>query len=333
VSSSEHITITDVANRAGVSIATVSRYLNNPTSLRKKNLESVERAIKELNYQPLVYARKLAGGKLNSYGLIIPGYENIFYSYYAMETIRGVAASLEKHKVDLHLHVFWGKDTLNTSLVDGAIFADVLGNDEQLYRLVAEGLPVVVINKRFDDEYISYVAVDNEKGAFEATEYLINHGHKKIVHLAGNDHVQCAQERLAGYQKALEKNNITVPKEYIQYVDFSRKEAREKIKKVFSLKDKPTAFFCCSDDVACEVLAYCEEEHIRVPDDISVIGFDDNPHCMYGNLILTTVRQPLGQMAQKAVEILQKVVSDKEAIQKVVLEPELVVRDTVQFIS
>lgn len=326
------VTIKEVAKKAGVSIATVSRYFSNPASLREKNRKRVEKAVGEMNFQPSAYARRLAGGKLNSFGLIIPGYENIFYSYYALEIIRGIATALEKDETDLHLHVFRNKDTFKTSLVDGVIFADVIDNKDQLKRIKDEGTPLVVINRRIDDQDINYVAIDNFKGSFEATEFLINHGHKKIAHLAGNLGVQCAQERLDGYKRALAKNGITAKPEYIKVTNFSPQEARERLKDFFSLGEPPTAIFCCSDEVANEVMIFCDEKQIKIPDKISIVGFDDNPHCPHGNLMLTTVRQPLDKMTSKGVEVLRTVIEKELPPQRIVLDTELVIRDTVGFI-
>jgi LacI family transcriptional regulator len=329
---SPRITIKEVAQRAGVSIATVSRHLNNPSSIRKENRRKVAKAVKELNYHPYLFARRLAGGKLNTFGLIIPGYEGIFYSFYALEIIRGVAHALNQKGIDLHLHIFWDRDTFKNSLVDGVVFADVIGNEEQLNKLIREETPLIVINRKVKDSQVSYVAIDNFRGAYDAVEFLARHGHKQIAHLAGDLSVQCAQERLAGYKAALEKNKISVKEEYIRVTTFSRKEAREKMDELFSLRQPPTAVFCCSDEVASEVLSFCEERKIAVPKQLSVVGFDDNPHCLYGNLMLTTVRQPIKIMAVQAVEILQDIVDKKIKVKQVVLEPELIVRDTVTFI-
>jgi DNA-binding LacI/PurR family transcriptional regulator len=326
------VTINEVAEKAGVSIATVSRYLNNPSSLRKTNRERVSQAVKELNYHPFIFARRLAGGKLNTYGLIIPGYEGIFYSFYALEIIRGVSFSLNEKEIDLHLHIFWDKNNFKSSLVDGVVFADVIGNESQFERVLNDNVPLIVINKKVEREEVSYVAIDNFKGAYDATEFLINHGHKKIAHLTGNLIVQCAQERLEGYKCALEKHGININNEYIKVTNFSRREAREKLEELFSLEDVPTAIVCCSDDVASEVLSFCEERKIEVPKELSVIGFDDNPQCLYGNLMLTTVRQPLKAMTSLAINTLKELIDKKIDPKKIVLEPELIVRDTVSFL-
>lgn len=327
--SSSNITIKDVAKKAGVSIATVSRFLNN-FPLKKNNRTKVEQAIKELNYQPLLYARRLAGGKLDTFGLVIPGYEGIFYSFYALEIIREVASSLSEKSIDLHLNIFWNKDNLKTSLVDGVIMADIIGNQKQLERLNKEGVPLAVINYKVENPDVNCVAVDNFKGAHEATEFLINHGHKRIAHLAGDMRVQCSKERLEGYKAALAKSGLDASDQYIKVTNFSRKEARAKLDELF-LSNLPTAIFCCSDEVASEVLNFAEEKRIKVPERLSVIGFDDNPHCLYGNLMLTTVRQPLREMVKQAVRIVFDNLKEKKPTQKIVLDTELIIRDTVSF--
>jgi LacI family transcriptional regulator len=329
--SSSKITIKDVAKKAGVSIATVSRYLNN-SSLREENRKRIAKTIKELNYQPSIYAHCLAGGKLNSFGLIIPGYEGVFYSFYALEIIRELAFSLDRNAIDLHLHIFWDKDNFRTSLVDGVVMADIMGNEKQLKRFVAEGIPLVVINRKIDQDDISFVAVDNFKGGYEATEFLIQHGHKEIAHLAGDLQVQCAQERLDGYKAALKKNGIKSRENLIKLTNFSRKEARVKLEELFSRKEAPSAVFCCSDEVANEVLNFAEEKRIEVPKRLSIIGFDDNPRCLYGNLMLTTVRQPLAQMAKEAVRILKDNLEGIKDTQRIILDTEIIIRDTVGFL-
>ena len=329
--SSSKITIKDVARKAGVSIATVSRFLNN-ASLKEENRQRIEKVVKKLNYHPLLYARRLAGGKLDTFGLIIPGFEGIFYSFYALEIIREVAVSLGTNDIDLHLNIFWNKDNFKTSLIDGVIMADIIGNDKQLKRLIKEDIPLVVVNRQIEDSDINCVAVNNFKGGYEATEFLIHHGHKRVAHLAGDLRVQCAQDRVEGYKSALEKNGVGLVEEYIKTTNFSRKEARLRLEELFSSKNPPTAIFCCSDEIASEVLSFAEEKRMEVPKDLSVIGFDDNPHCLYGNVMLTTVRQPLKAMVHQAVKILKENIESKKPARKIVLDTELIIRDTVSFL-
>ncbi len=330
---SSRVTIKDVAKRAGVSIASVSRYINKSFQVGKNKRLKIEEAIKELNYRPSLYARRLAGGKLNTFGLIIPGYEGIFYSYYALSIIREVASALDNAGIDLHLNIYRKKDLFNPSLVDGVIVADIVSNQEQVSRLIKEDVPLVVINRRVSDSGVSFVAVDNYKGAYEAVEFLINHGHKKIAHLAGDLKVQCAQDRLGGYKDAFSKNGLKVNDKYVGVTNFSRIQAREELEKMFSSKEPPTAFFCCSDEVASEVISFGEENSIKIPEKLSVIGFDDNPNCLHSGLMLTTVRQPFARMAQEAVKILQEKTAKETPPKRLTLESKLIIRDTVSFLK
>lgn len=329
----KRITIVDVARKAGVSVASVSRFLNNPRLLRKEKREKISAAIKELNYHPLVYAQRLAGGRLNIYGLIIPGYEGIFGSYYATEILRGVGLALEEFSVeDLYINVFWKKDTFKISFVDGVIFADIIDNYQQFLRIKKAGIPLVVINRRCsEEENVSYVAIDNFKGAYEAVEFLISQGHRCIAHLAGDLRVQCAQERLNGYEQALKKNGIEVNKLLIKETNFSRIKTRQILDSLFSLSNPPTAIFAASDELAEEVMFLAQQKNIKIPDQLSLIGYDDNPLSRHLPLALTTVRQPLLEMAKKAVQILYEQINKEDApLSKIVLSPELIIRDTVK---
>lgn len=323
------VTINEVAKEANVSPATVSRFLNNPLSVKEKNRKRIEKAIKKLNYKPSLYARRLAGGKSGIYGLIIPGYEGLFYSYYALEIIRGVGFVLEKLNIDLYLHIWWQKDTFNSSLVDGVIFADIIGNEAQLERIKKEGIPLVVLNKKV--EGVSYVAIDNFLGGYKATEFLIKHGHKRIAHISGDLKVECAQERLEGYKSALKKHNLKIKEEYIKIANFSPLQAQKASEELISLKEPPTAIFVASDEMAVEVLFFLQRKGINIPQEISIIGFDDNPLCNYSSVPLTTIRQPIHKMASLGVRILKKLIERKEE-EKIILSPELVIRESVSFV-
>ena len=248
-----------------------------------------------------------------------------------MEILRETAAILGEKGIDLHLNTFWNKDNFKSSLVDGVLMADIIGNEKQLQRLIKEEIPVVILNHNSEDKSISCVSIDNFKAGYEATEFLINHGHRRIIHLAGDLRVQCSKERLQGYKKAMEKGGIELKKEFIVPTNFSRKEAREKLGGIFR-NQPPTAIFCCSDEVAIEVLSFAEEKKIKVPNDLSIIGFDDNPHCAYGNVMLTTLRQPLKPMVAKGVEVLKDILEKDSQPQNIVLDCELIIRDTVTFV-
>ena len=138
--------------------------------------------------------------------------------------------------------------------------APSIGNESQVERLIQESIPCVVINKKADNFKISYVAIDNEKGAWEATNFLIELGHKRIAHITGDMNTQCAQERLSGFKKALSKAGVDIPEYFIQEGKFSRAQARRSVDFLFVKDIKPTAIFCASDDMAYEAILYLLEK-------------------------------------------------------------------------
>ncbi len=326
------ISIEDIARAAGVSITTVSRVINKFPTVKEANRKSVEEAIQKFNFKPNLAAQRLASGSNNTIGLEIPRYEGIFYSFYAMEIFRSVGIACDALKVDFLLHLTDGKTSINASAIGGIVFADVINNKKHVEDMLALGIPVVLMNYMATDlKEASSVSVDNIKGAKTATEYLINLGHEKIAFISGDLMTQAAQERLSGYSVSLEKFGIAVKDDYILKGDYSRKSARVAAERILELDQRPTAIFVSSDDMASEVVTVLMENGLKTPDDISVIGFDDDPVCLYGPVSLTTMRQPLKEMAQTAVkELFLKMQDPDRAVNRIVLSPELIIRDSVR---
>ncbi|MCX5709811.1 MAG: LacI family DNA-binding transcriptional regulator [Candidatus Omnitrophica bacterium] len=331
---SKNVSIEDVARLAGVSITTVSRVINKFPSVKEKNKVMVMDAVKQLHFTPSIFAQRLATGKSNVIALVIPRYEGVFYSFYALELIRGIGTLCAVMKLDLLLHLTDSRSPLNIRGAGGIIFADIISNRPQLEEALAQGIPSVVINNYVDDLDVSCIAIDNVGGAEAAVDYLISLGHKKIAHITGDVITQAAAQRLEGYKKALKINNIPVQKEYILNTDYSRGAARAAAEKIFKLADPPTAIFIGSDSMALEAMNVASEFGKKIPQDISIVGFDDNPSGLYGPVGLTTVRQPLIKMAEDSVKELSRLIADKKAkIKKVSLPTELVVRESVQPIG
>lgn len=329
---SKTISIHDVAAAAGVSITTVSRVINNLPSVREKNRLKVLDAVDKLKFQPSVLAQRLATGKSNVVALVIPRYEGIFYSFYALELIRGIGTLCEVLKLDLLLHLTDSRSPLNLKGVGGIIFADIIGNRHQLEDGLSQGIPCVVINNYIDDLEVSCIAVDNKGGAYEAVDYLVSLGHKKIAHIAGDLITQAAAQRLEGYKEALKKNNIALRQDYIFKTDYSRGQARQAAQIMMKLPDPPSAVFVASDSMALEVMAVAREFGKAIPRDLSIVGFDDNPSGLYGPVALTTVRQPLVKMAEESVKELDMLIhlAKKAKIKKIALPAELVIRESAQ---
>jgi len=321
--------IQDVANRAGVSITTVSRVLNNVPTVSVANRSKVEEAIAHFKFKPNANAQRLASGVNNAIGLVMPGYPGIFHSFYAIELIRGIGHACESLRLDMIFHITNGHNPLNSNAVGGIIFADIIENRKQVESAIASGTPCMIVNNEVNDLDVSYIAVDNNKGGQLAADYLVGLGHKKIATVTGNINTQAGYQRLEGFKSVLKKNKILLPEGNIYHGDYSRRCARFAAEQFLELSDPPTAIFAASDEMALEIIATLLEKGTRVPEDISVIGFDDNPSCLFGPVAVTTIRQPLFKMAEDAVRQLHAILSGKSKdFQKTLLSPDLVIRES-----
>lgn len=327
--------IKDVARLSGVSITTVSRVINKFPSVKEKHKIKVLEAIKELNFQPSIFAQRLATGKSNEIALVLPRYEGIFYSFYALELIRGIGTLCEALKLDLLFHLTDARSHLDLRGVGGIIFGDVIGNRHQVEEAISLNIPIVVINNYISDLDVNCIAVDNVGGAEAAVNYLISLGHKRIAHISGDIVTQAAAQRLEGYKRALIKHGIKVDDTYIFKTDYSRGHARSAAEKLMNMENPASAVFVASDSMALEVLNVAKELGKEVPRDLSVVGFDDNPSGLYGPIALTTVRQPLIKMAEEGVKRLNVLMSakGKEKTKKIILPTELVIRESCRPIS
>ncbi|MBU1906058.1 MAG: LacI family transcriptional regulator [Candidatus Omnitrophica bacterium] len=334
---SKTISIKDVARLAGVSITTVSRVINKFPSVKENNRIKVVDAVQQLKFQPSVFAQRLATGQSNVVALVIPRYEGVFYSFYALELIRGIGTLCAAFKLDLLLHLTDTRDTLNLKGTGGIIFADLIGNKHQLVDAMKAGIPCVVVNNYIDDLDVSCVGIDNKNGAEIAVRYLLSLGHKKIAHITGDLVTQAASMRFEGYKAALEKKNIAVKSKYVFKTDYSRGQARQAAQELIKMSKPATAVFVSSDSMALEVMAVAREMGKKIPDDLSIVGFDDNPSGLYGPVALTTVKQPLVKMAEEGIKELNRLISLKKSkqsknVKKILLPAELVVRDSCKLL-
>jgi len=325
----KRIRIEDVAARAKVSITTVSRVINNISTVSDQNRATVEEAIAHLKFKPNVSAQRLARGFNNSVGLVMPGYPGIFHSFYAIEIIKGIGHACESLRMDLIFHITNGKNSLNANNVGGIIFADIIENRSQIEHELAVGTPCILINNKNDDLGVSSFSVDNYLGGEIVADYLASLGHKGIATVTGNLNTQAGLDRHNGFKSSLEKNSIFLPQEYCYKGDYSRRCARLAVENFLCLENPPSAIFAASDEMALEIIAVLNEHKIKVPEEMSIIGFDDNPNCLFGAIALTTVSQPLFKIAEEAVRYLHSKISGKiHGIKKKVFLPNLVMRDS-----
>ncbi|MDP6685797.1 MAG: LacI family DNA-binding transcriptional regulator [Candidatus Omnitrophota bacterium] len=330
------VDIKDVAREAGVSIATVSRVIHKLSSVKRLNREKVEEAVKKLKFRANISAQRLASkSSSNTIGLVIPRYSDMFHSFYALQVLQGVGVTVERLRFDLLLHITNEENFLDMSAVEGVIFSDIIGNEEQVDNVLESGLPCVIMNYCTKDLPISCVSIDNYGASVNAVEYLVKLGHSKIATITGELKSQVAIDRLDGYIKALEKNKIDKKDDYIKYGDFGRGSGMKAAKELVKLQDPPTAIFAASDEMAVGAVQVLIENGVSVPREMSVIGFDDNPYTInFSPVPITTIRQPLHKMAVVATETLHKIISGKiKGEKRIVMPTELIQRSSCQAIS
>lgn len=252
------------------------------------------------------------------YALIIPRFEDIFHSYFSCEVIKGVSVAASRLKVDLLIHIterLSHRDWLTSSVlssknIDGILFADINGDISTLKKVIAKKIPYIVMNNYFD-EPINFITIDNKNAAIEVVNYLISLGHSKIATITGDLSTQAGKLRLQGYKEALSKKGISIKDGYITVGNFLRSSARQSATDLLKLKNRPTAIFAASDIMALELIDVAKKYNIKIPEELSVVGFDDNPINIYGSIGLTTVGQPLMEMGRVALEKLNQIVNGR----------------------
>jgi DNA-binding LacI/PurR family transcriptional regulator len=271
-----------------------------------------------------------------TFALVIPRFEDIFHSFYAGEIIKGVSLSISRLKVDILMHVtdrFDHHDWLDSPLlteeyIDGIIFADINNDVNMLRRVIEKGVRYIVLNNNFT-EPINCISIDNRKAAFDVVEYLVKLGHRRIATIAGDLSTQAGKLRLEGYKEALQQHGIKLVEEYLTTGDFLRTPARRSAQKLLQLKNRPTAVFAASDVMALELIDEAKVQKISVPEELSVVGFDDNPINVYSPVKLSTVLQPLVEMGRLGVEHLSQLCNGTAKVPvKVVLETRFIKRDS-----
>jgi len=195
--------------------------------------------------------------------------------------------------------------------LNGVLFADIDGNRKIITMAKQKKLPYIIMNNLFDDNETNCVGIDNKEAAKEATEYLIKLGHKDIATITGNLKTQSAVKRLEGYKEALANNKIKENPEYIVNGAYNREKAQEAMVKLINEKPRPTAIFTASDLMAFGAIMVSLREDVKVPEDISVVGFDNSPIAALGHVTITTVNQPLTEIGATATKALIDIIEGK----------------------
>jgi len=307
------ITIHDIAKQAGVSKATVSRVLNHKPDVDPMTRERILRIMNEQGFVPSIVATGLAGGRSRMIGVLIPALTWPLIP----EIMRGVAEVIDHTAYELVLYSINSSNhekdrsdvidrILATRLVAGLLAIYPGHTAPHLQALYKQGVPVVMLDdQNLPPADIPWVGADQRVGAYEATQHLIRQGHRHIAHIQGPLRYQVSLDRYQGYCQALVDAGIELDPDLVVQGDFMSESGKECASYLFEREGhRPTAIFAGSDLMAYGVLAAAEQYGLRVPEDVALVGFDDIELSSHMQPALTTVRQPLYEMGQSAIEML-----------------------------
>jgi LacI family transcriptional regulator len=326
-------TIKDVAARAGISYTTVSHVVNNSRPVSAHVRRKVESAIAELNYVPSAVARSLKARSTATIGLLVPNSVNPYFA----ELARGIEDCCERNgycvilcnsdddpqKQRNYLRVLLEKR------VDGIVFASVGGDAALTDMLAAVRTPMVIVDRGLHEVTADLVCIDHEQGGYLATLHLLELGHRAIACISGPAHTHVAQLRMDGYHRALAEYGIQPAKGHVLHSDFTSPGGYRAAVQLLA-GERPTAIFAANDMIGLGVLRAAAEQGIRVPEQLSVIGFDDIQLSRYVYPALTTVGQRIGELGESAAERLLARIAGAAgtAATQHIIAPQIVVRES-----
>ena len=326
--------IKDVAKMAGVSIATVSRVLNDIDVVNEDTKEKVLNAIKELGYRPNIIARSLKTQRTKTIGILIPDISSQFYP----EIVRGAedVANIYDYNVILcnsDFDVEKEKEylrVLREKMVDGVIYMSSSLNDEILDLINELDLKTILVETKDSQGLFPSVTIDNVKATYEGTKYLIERGLKKLAFIGVDSSTTNAWgERYIGFEKALKEAKISVDKNLVHFDTLKVKSGIEGAEQFVDSKKKFEAIVCASDEIAMGAINTLRENGIKVPEDVSVIGFNNNYAASIFYPKITTISQPSYDMGSVAMRMLIKLLNKKELGERhFVLGHELIKRES-----
>lgn len=315
------VTQADVAKKAGVSFITVSRVLNNRGYVKKETKEKILKTIEELNYYTNHIGRSLRKKSINTIGVVIPEPPNLpvhGMEYYNM-IMQGIDRFAGFNDYDILLSTYKQNDpTVDycrlyfQRKVDGLLLFIPDMRYLKTNHIIKRNIPCVIIGERPNNANINYIDADNFEGMYKATNYLFSRGLKKIFFIKGKSHMQNSIDRINGFFKAMNENNINVPPDWIFDGDYTMISGMNIMKNIIAAGNLPDAMICSNDHMAIGAITEAKKAKIKIPEDLSIIGFDDINISALIDPPLSTVKQPLFDMGLAASEILFKKIQDPE---------------------
>ena len=335
-----NITLSAVAEKAGVSTATVSYVLNNRrlNRISDKTRREVLKTVKKMNYSPNASARSLALNKTQSIGVGLYNTNYIMDPYFST-IINSVCHIAGDYNYNLHFTITdkkmkGGRKNLHymrkidEKYLDGLIIIDQCISNKDILELKKINFPFVLMDRDIPGQKINCVMTDNREGIFKATEHLIKLGHQKIGFMVEAMKFYRVKEMLKGYKQALNQYDLAYEKSYVRESSREKQKLAETVEELMQLPQRPTAIITSCDQIAMETLMLLKNKGLSIPRDMALIGYDDNPLNTYAEPSLTTVRVPIQKMGELAAERLIGVINNENITEKrrIVLKPELVIR-------
>ena len=329
------VTISDIAKKAGVSSATVSRVLNDSGYVKQSTREKIEAAIKEMNFTPSAIARSLSKNETNTIGVIVPDITNSYFG----EVIKGISEVAEANNLNIILFntdnylekEVRALNVLKEQRIKGIIMTPGFGeenNKEYIETINNLNIPIVLVSADLKFKELSGIFVDNVLGGFNATNLLISEGHTKIGIMTGILSSEPAAERVVGYKKALKEADIEINDKYILDGQFSMEKAYELTKKLLDSKDKPTALITSSNRMTMGAIKALKENNKNIPEDLAIVAFDKVDLLDVLGIRITYIDECPMELGRNSMNLLCDIFndSDKNFKRRVIIVPKLIIK-------
>ncbi|WP_336989665.1 LacI family DNA-binding transcriptional regulator [Bacillus infantis] len=330
------VTIKDIARIANVSHTTVSRALNNSPMIKEPTKRKILEIAAQLNYSPNVNAKSLVMQKSHTIGLFLTSFITGTSASFLADTIKGVNGAISQ---DYNLFIRGIDDyqdftSINRQRFDGIILMSQSVRDNPfIYHVLQKEIPLIVLNRDIEEESVYNICSNDAEGSKQAVEYLIENGHRDIAIIEGTSSFKSSQMRKDGYLQALIDQGISVKSSYAVKGNYDMESGFLAMEQLLSLKDPPTAVFCSNDDMAIGAMNCAFEKGLKVPDDLSVIGFDDIGYSQYTTPPLSTVKRPVEQISLLGAKKMLSLVQGGLEAEKIFVNTELIIRSSVKRIS
>lgn len=330
------VTISDIAKRAKVSPATVSRVLNNSGYVKEETRHRILAAIKEMNYTPSAIARSLSKNENNTIGIIVPDVTNTYFG----EIIKGVSEIAEKENLNI---ILFNTDNylekeirainlLKEQRIKGIIMTPGFGeekfNENYVKTITTLNVPIILVSADIKFTKLNGVFVDSIKGGYDATSLLIKEGHTKIGIMVGLLGSEPVMDRLEGYKKALSESNLTYDEKYIYHGDFKLDKAYELTKKILRQKDAPTALVVCSNMMTMGVIKAIKEENKEIPKDLAIVGFNKIDLLDIVGVNITYMEDCPVELGRASMEMLCDIIRnpENEEVKRLTIAPQMIIQ-------